>query len=118
MTKRAIKRLMAKDGSTYTGKDGSQKNGYTRCGVLLKDDQTGEAAIKINTLPVNFDGWISFWDMEGDKVKQDAGLNQSSPQQYQQQQAPQQYQQQQAPQQYQQQQAPQGFDDFDDDIPF
>ena len=96
MGKRAIKRLMAKDGSTYQ-KNGETKNGYMRCGVMLKDDQTGEISIKISGLPIAFDGWLSSWDMEGQKVQQDAGL-------------------QQAPQAPQQQAA--NFDDMDQEIPF
>ena len=104
MGKKVIKRLMAKDGSTYQ-KEGQQKNGYMRCGVMLKDDQNGEISIKISGLPISFDGWLSAWDLEGKNIN-----NQQA-----QQQQPQQYQQ--AQQQGQQQPTQQGQDDFSD-IPF
>ena len=77
MAKKAIKRLMAKDGSTYRGADGSTKNGYMRCGVLMQDEENGEMSVKITGLPINFDGWLNCWDLEGQKVKQDNDLNQS-----------------------------------------
>lgn len=98
MTKKVIKRLMAKDGSTYQ-KNGQTKNGYMRCGIILKDDQDGSISIKISGLPIAFDGWLSAWDLEGQNAQNQAGMQQQAP-------PPQ------APRQ-----APK-IDGFDDDIPF
>lgn len=85
MSKTVIKRLMAKNGSTYPDqKTGEQKNSYTRCGVLMQDDSTGEFTVKVEALPVNFDGWLNCWELDGDKVKQDSGMNQAPQQNFQQ----------------------------------
>lgn len=114
MSKRVIKRLMAKDGSTYQ-KDGQTKNGYMECGVVLEDD-SGERSYKIKGLPINFDGWLGEWELRAANTGAQAGLNQ--PQQgYQQ--APQ-SRPQQAPQNFQQPPPamPDVGDSFDDDIPF
>lgn len=81
MAKKVIKKLMAKNGSTYTGNDGQQKNSYTRCGVLMIDTDTKEVSIKIEALPIDFNGWINCWDLDGDNVKEKAGLNQGAQQQ-------------------------------------
>lgn len=96
---KVIKRLMAKDGGTYQ-KDGQTKNSYMQCGVVMIDEATGERSYKIKGYPINFDGWLNEWDLPGENIANNAGLNQ--PQQMQQQ-APQQNYQQQG-----YQQAPQG----------
>lgn len=84
MSKKVIKRLMAKDGSTYQ-KNGETKNGYMRCGVLLQDDQNGELTIKITGLPIHFDGWLSTWELEGQSAVNKANNQQGGQQQAQQQ---------------------------------
>tara|TARA_R110000823_G_scaffold264996_1_gene385023 strand:+ start:252 stop:509 length:258 start_codon:yes stop_codon:yes gene_type:complete len=48
--------LIAK-GETYTNKDGEEKVKWIRCGVAM-DTKNGGVALKIESLPVNFDGWL------------------------------------------------------------
>lgn len=47
--------LRAKSG-TYTDKAGQEKNSYVRCGVLMETSK-GQF-IKLEALPIAFDGWI------------------------------------------------------------
>ncbi len=78
---KVIKRLMAKDGSTYQ-KDGQTKNGYMECGVVMEDEK-GQRSYKIKGLPINFDGWLGEWDLRGANVANSSGLNQKPAQQQQ-----------------------------------
>jgi len=91
---KAIKRLMAKSGTYKDRETGQDKNSYTRCGVLMKNEQ-GEVSIKLEALPVNFDGWLNCWDLESSQAKQAAAPKMQA-------------------------QAPQGasFNDFNDEIGF
>ena len=59
------KQLKAKAG-TYTNKQGEEKTRYVNVGVLL-ETQKGEM-LKIESLPVVFDGWIYFADIEKREV--------------------------------------------------
>jgi hypothetical protein len=61
------KQLKAKSG-TYTNKKGEEKTRYVNVGVLL-ETQKGEM-LKIESLPVPFDGWIYFADLEKREVGQ------------------------------------------------
>ena len=49
---------IAKTG-TYTAKDGTEKTSWTRCGIVV-DTKNGGLALKIEQLPVPFDGWLNF----------------------------------------------------------
>ena len=61
------KQLKAKAG-TYTNKQGEEKTRYVNVGVLL---ETGKGEmLKIESLPVPFDGWIYFSDLEKKEVGQ------------------------------------------------
>lgn len=51
--------LMAKTGS-YTDRTGNEKARWTKCGILLEKD--GKTSIKLEALPVNFDGWLSCFE--------------------------------------------------------
>jgi hypothetical protein len=65
------KQQKAKAG-TYTNKQGEVKTRYVNVGVLL-ETQKGEM-LKIESLPVPFDGWIYFADLE----KREVGQNPSA----------------------------------------
>ena len=52
----AIKYELTAKSGTYM-KDGQEKNSYTRCGVVLTT-KDGGFIVKIEALPVNFDGWM------------------------------------------------------------
>jgi hypothetical protein len=48
--------LIAKAGE-YTSKEGETKVRWHKCGVAM-DTKTGGVALNIESLPVNFDGWL------------------------------------------------------------
>ena len=48
--------LIAKAGE-YTSKDGETKVRWHKCGVAM-DTKNGGVALNIESLPVNFDGWL------------------------------------------------------------
>ncbi len=51
--------LVAKNG-TYE-KAGETKNRYHTCGVVM-ERQDGSLSAKIESLPINFDGWLNLWE--------------------------------------------------------
>lgn len=56
-----LKEVVAKAG-TYTNKDGQEKTRYVKAGVLMETAK-GQM-VKLEALPVNFDGWLYFNDMQ------------------------------------------------------
>ena len=44
-------------GETYKDKEGNDKTRWIRCGVVM-DTKSGGQAIHIESLPINFDGWL------------------------------------------------------------
>jgi len=66
MSMKPIKRLTAKKGTYQDKQTGDQKNAYMNVGVLMQDEN-GEYCMKIEALPVNFDGWINAWEMDNEK---------------------------------------------------
>jgi hypothetical protein len=52
----AIKYELSAKTGTYKNKDGEDKASYVRCGVVL--ETRNGLAIKLEALPVSFDGWI------------------------------------------------------------
>jgi hypothetical protein len=44
-------------------KDGVEKKQYTRVGKLFKYDDGG-VVLKVEAIPVNFDGWINFYPLD------------------------------------------------------
>lgn len=58
----AVKKQLKAKAGTYTNKQGEEKTRYVNVGVLL---ETGKGEmLKIESLPVNWDGWIYFADLE------------------------------------------------------
>jgi len=68
----AVKKQLKAKAGTYTNKQGEEKTRYVNVGVLL-ETQKGEM-LKIESLPVPFDGWIYFADLE----KREVGQNPSA----------------------------------------
>jgi len=64
----AVKKQLKAKAGTYTNKQGEEKTRYVNVGVLL-ETQKGEM-LKIESLPVPFDGWIYFSDLEKKEVGQ------------------------------------------------
>jgi single-stranded DNA-binding protein len=99
MPTRVTKEIVAITGK-YTDTKGQEKNRYTKIGVLMEKDN-GSLMIKMETIPLNWDGFAYLNDPRENKGDQGGGS--ASPQQ----------------RQPQQQSRPQSnFDDLDDDIPF
>jgi hypothetical protein len=64
----AVKKQLKAKAGTYTNKQGEEKTRYVNVGVLL---ETGKGEmLKIESLPVPFDGWIYFSDLEKKEVGQ------------------------------------------------
>lgn len=61
-----LKNITARSG-TYKDKQGNEKSTYVRCGVIL-ETKNGEA-IKLEALPVNFDGWLYLHDPDPKEPK-------------------------------------------------
>jgi len=47
-------------GETYTDRDGNEKSRWVKCGVIIEKD--GRLSVKIESLPVAFDGWLSAFE--------------------------------------------------------
>lgn len=56
-----LKEIVARSG-TYTNKEGQEKIRYVKAGVLLETAK-GQM-VKIEALPISFDGWLYFQDMQ------------------------------------------------------
>jgi hypothetical protein len=54
----AIKYSLTAKSGQYKDAQGNLKNSYVRCGVVMNGKNDGEYVIKLEALPVNFDGWI------------------------------------------------------------
>jgi hypothetical protein len=78
-------------GEKYTTADGQEKQRWIKCGVVI-DGKNG-LSLKLESIPVNFDGWLSFFEPKPREEQRP--------------------QRQQHPQQRQG-----GFDDMSDDVPF
>lgn len=48
-------------GEKYTDRDGNEKTRYVNLGVLFARDD-GSMTMKLEALPVNFNGWINFYE--------------------------------------------------------
>jgi len=99
MGMKRIKRLRARTEKYNDKQTGQEKQGYATVGYLLEKDD-GELVIKIDSIPVIFDGWLFCGDLESQQALQNSGMQQQP--------------------RPQNQPAPAGnFDDFaDDDIVF
>ena len=78
-------------GEKYTTADGQEKQRWIKCGVVI--DGKNCLSLKLESIPVNFDGWLSFFEPKPREEQRP--------------------QRQQHPQQRQG-----GFDDMSDDVPF
>ena len=56
-----LKEIVARAG-TYTNKEGQEKTRYVKAGVLMETAK-GQM-VKLEALPVGFDGWLYFQDMQ------------------------------------------------------
>ncbi len=65
---KVIKKLMTKSGTYKDRQTGKEKNSYHKCGVLMENSD-GELCIKIESLPVFFEGWINCWDLESRSIQ-------------------------------------------------
>lgn len=63
-----IKRIVATVGE-YTDRDGNTKKQYANIGSLMERDD-GSQSIKIESIPVGWNGWASFYDIEDKKQTQ------------------------------------------------
>lgn len=57
-----IKRIVATTGK-YTDNTGKEKNRYVNIGTLFQRDD-GSQAIKIESVPLEWNGWANFFDIE------------------------------------------------------
>lgn len=51
-------------GEKYTDRDGNEKTRYVNVGALFTRDD-GSMTLKLESIPVNFNGWISFYAPKG-----------------------------------------------------
>lgn len=59
-------------GEKYTDRDGNEKTRYVNVGALFTRDD-GSLALKLESIPVNFNGWIRFYspkDQAGERRPQ------------------------------------------------
>lgn len=63
MAYRKVKDVLAANGE-YVDQQGQQKTRWIRVGTMLKNDQSGQTAIKMDCLPIGaeFDGWLVLKD--------------------------------------------------------
>lgn len=54
-------------GQKYTTRDGSEKTRWTNHGVLMVDAGTGRMSLKLESVPVNFNGFLSLFPIEEKK---------------------------------------------------
>jgi len=66
-----IKQLKAKTGTYKDRQTGEEKNSYSRVGTLFQRDD-GSFCVKIDSIPVNFDGWVNAWDLPSEGARQAA----------------------------------------------
>ena len=67
---RRIKLLRAATGEYKDRNTGEMKMGYTTIGSLLEGDKG--KMLKIDSIPVGFNGWVYFGDLPSDQVKKNA----------------------------------------------
>ena len=53
---------------TYTDAAGAEKTSWLHVGNLLTDKASERVSIKLDALPVNFDGWIQAFKIEDDQA--------------------------------------------------
>lgn len=73
MRKKVIK---ARNGK-YTDKSGNEKTSYMTVGHLI--EANGSEKIKIDSLPINFDGWLFFAELPSAMPASQAGIRHGDP---------------------------------------
>lgn len=66
--------LMARAGS-YTDRGGNEKTRWQKCGILIEKD--GRLSVKLEALPIGFDGWLSCFEPRQDDKPQRQAPRQS-----------------------------------------
>lgn len=64
-----IKKLRARTEKYKDRQTGQEKQGYATMGYLLAKDD-GTQMVKIDSIPVGFDGWIYFGDLDSKPAQQ------------------------------------------------
>jgi hypothetical protein len=62
-----IKRIVATVGE-YTDREGKTKKQYANIGTLFERDD-GSQAIKLESVPIGWNGWASFYELEQKKAE-------------------------------------------------
>ena len=76
MSMKPIKKAVCTVGK-YTDRNGQEKNQYVTVGKLMKRED-GSVCLKMDSVPVNFNGWINFYDLEENRPQQNAnGMEQA-----------------------------------------
>lgn len=65
-----IKKAVTTTGK-YTDRSGNEKNQYLTIGKLLQRDD-GSTCLKIDAIPVNFSGWVNFYDLDENRAENNA----------------------------------------------
>jgi hypothetical protein len=88
-----IKYWLVAGGEKYVGNDGKERRKDIYCGVIV-DNQYGGISVKLESLPVDFDGWLNTRDKKpGSNNKENSdNKNEAAP--------------------------PANFDDMESDVPF
>ena len=67
---KAIKKAVCITG-TYIDRGGNEKKRYTTVGRLLQRED-GSLSLKMDSVPVNFDGWVNFYDLDENRKELNA----------------------------------------------
>jgi hypothetical protein len=83
----AVKYDLIAGGEKYVGTDGKEKRKNIHCGVVM-ENKYGGLSIKVESLPINFDGWLNTREPKPREAAQNTGTK------------------------------PANFDDMESDVPF
>lgn len=64
----AIRYEVVASAGVYKDREGNDKRRWHKCGVVM-DTKNGGLALKLESLPIPFDGWLNLWEP---KAKEDA----------------------------------------------
>jgi hypothetical protein len=68
-----IKRLRARTEKYKDKTTGEEKQGYITCGYLLEKPD-GDLVVKMDSVPVIFDGWLFCGDLESQQALANSGM--------------------------------------------
>lgn len=66
----ATKWLAKVSNGTYTDKSGKEKTSWLTIGKVI-EKQNGNLVLKLDSIPVAFDGWVQFFDPPTENEKQE-----------------------------------------------